>query len=171
MKRVGAFALSVLLVLFTLVGCGAASERSVRPVTDGFSCRIEAAYGEMTVAGTLICPQKDTVQLQFDQPSSLSGITLGYDGSRMTMELAGMSIGLAAEKVPQSALIRSLAGVLSAVPGGGELTDEGYVVTGLTGDRAYTLVFDPATGMPRSLSVPEDSLQATFSEQTTQTAA
>ena len=171
MKRIGAFALSVLLVLLTLGGCGAATGKSVRPVTDGFSCRIEAAYGNMTVAGTLTCPGEDAIQLQFDKPSSLSGITLGYDGTRMTMELAGMSIELEAEKVPQSALIRSLASVLSTAPAAGELTDEGYLVTGQMGQHAYTLVFDPDTGMPRSLSVPEDGLQATFSQQTAQPAA
>ena len=56
MKRIGVL-LVVGCVCFALLGgCGSSAGRPVRPVTDGFSCRIEAAYGDMTVAGTLTRP-------------------------------------------------------------------------------------------------------------------
>ena len=171
MKRIGALLVSGWLCVMLLGGCGSGGSKPVQPVTAGFSCRIEATYGDMTVAGTLTRPGADTLRLQFDKPASLSGVTLGYDGSRVTMELAGMSLKLDPERVPQSALIRLLLGALTATPTGGQLTDEGYVVTGQLDDRAFTLVFDPVTGMPGSLSVPEDGLQATFTRQETVAAA
>ncbi len=165
MKRIGVLLMIGCMCAMLLGGCGSGSSKPVQPVTDGFSCRMEATYGDMTVAGTLTCPDKETLRLQFEQPASLSGVTLGYDGAGITMELAGMSLRLDPEKVPQSALIRLLASVLAATPSGGQWTDEGYAVTGQIGDRAYTLVFDAATGMPDQLSVPEDGLQAKFTSQ------
>lgn len=171
MKRIGALLVAGCVCFALLGGCGSSAGKPVRPVTDGFSCRMEAAYGDMTVAGTLTRPGGDTLRLQFEQPASLSGVTLGYDGTQVTMELAGMSLKVSPEKVPQSALVQLLLGALTASPTGGELTDEGYVVTGQLQDRAFTLVFDSATGLPISLSVPEDGLQAAFTRQTLAEAA
>lgn len=166
MKRIGVLLVTGWICLVLLSGCGSSSAKPTQPVTDGFSCRMEATYGDMTVAGTLTCPGGRTLRLQFEQPTSLSGVTLGYDGGGISMELAGMSLRLDSEKVPQSALIRLLADVLSAVPADGQPTDAGYAVTGQLDDRAYTLVFDADTGMPDCLSIPEEGLQAKFTRQT-----
>ena len=82
----------------------------------------------------------------------------------MTMELAGVSVRIAPEKVPQGALIKELLAVLTAEHATGQLTDEGYVLTGEADDHAYTLVCDVHSGLPRSLSVPESGISATFSD-------
>ena len=72
MKRIGVL-LVVGCVCFALLGgCGSSAGRPVRPVTDGFSCRIEAAYGDMTVAGTLTRPGGNALRLQFEQPALIS---------------------------------------------------------------------------------------------------
>ncbi len=145
-----------------LVGCGA--EKAPEPPENGFTCRTAVQYQDMTVEGTLTCTADGTMTLECTLPKSLYGVTLGYDGTGMTMGLGEMQIAVPAEKVPQSALIGCLARVLTADHTAGEMTDEGYVISGSVEEVAYTLVCDPITGLPTSLSVPAQQLTAVFTE-------
>ena len=160
--RFAAAAAAVCMVL-TAVGCGG-NKPSTTPVTDGFTCRTAIQYREMAVEGDLTCSEAGQMELTFTLPKSLQGITLGWDGEAMTMQLGGMRMDLPVEKVPQGALIRCLLQVLTAAHPHGTVTDEGYVITGETEGVAYALVCDPTSGLPRSLSVPQEELEATFTE-------
>ncbi len=153
------------LLMLLLVGC-AAGRGEVEPITDGFTCRAIIEYRELSLDTKLICLDSGKLYLTFNAPSSLSGITLAWDGQAMTMELGGISIDIAENKVPESALIKGLMHVLTADADSGTLSKEGYVLTGETEGMAYTLVCDPTTGLPRSLSVPDNELYATFTETT-----
>ena len=154
----------VLLTVFALLcGCGAQRE-TLDPVTEGFSCRAAITYGEMEVDARLACTPEGKMTISFLLPKSLSGVTFGWDGAAMTMELGGMSLALPAEKVPQSALLYCLVQVLEAEHPVGTRTEDGYVITGEADGKTYTLVCDPATGLPQSLSMPEEELEAFFTE-------
>lgn len=151
-------------IVFAAVGCGGTS--STTPVTDGFTCRTAIQYREMAVEGDLTCSEAGQMTMTFTLPKSLQGITLGWDGTAMSMELGDMRMDLPTDKVPQGALIRCLLQVLTAAHPDGTVTDEGYVVSGETEGVAYALVCDPTSGLPRSLSVPQEELEATFTDVT-----
>ncbi|MBE6807162.1 MAG: hypothetical protein E7527_04020 [Ruminococcaceae bacterium] len=150
------------LPLLFLTGCGETA--TAPPITDGFTCHTAVTYREMSLEGDLTCGKDGSVRMAFDQPKSLYGIALRWDGTEMQMELGEMSLAVPAEKVPQSALLCCLARVLSADHDAGSRTDEGYVITGQVEGKAYELVCDPASGTPVSLSIPEEELSATFTE-------
>ncbi len=155
---------AVMAAMLMLVGCGA--PQTTTPVTDGFTCHAAIQYREMAVEGTLASTQDGKLTLAFSLPKSLQGVTLGFDGTEMTMELGGMSLTLPTEKVPESALIRCLLGVLTAAHPKGSVTEEGYVISGEAEGKAYALVCDPTSGLPLSLSVPEEELEAVFTDMT-----
>lgn len=157
--KIGVLLLAPLLLL---TGCG--DTHTAPPITDGFTCHTAVTYREMSIEGDLTCGKDGTVQMAFDQPKSLYGITLAWDGQEMAMELGGMSLTVAADKVPQSALICCLARVLAAKHGDGSRTDDGYVIAGEVDGMAYELVCDPTSGTPVSLSMPEEELTATFTD-------
>ena len=153
-----------LLVGVSLTGCG--EEKPPALPDSGFGCLTAVQYGDMTVEGKLTCTEDGKLTLECTLPKSLYGVTLGYDGNGMTMGLGDMQMSVPAESVPQSALIGCLARVLTATHTTGEMTDEGYVVSGQVENAAYTLVCDPTTGLPVSLTVPAEQLTAVFTDVT-----
>ena len=161
-KWVYKVALFLSVPMLLLVGCGDAAPAS--PITDGFSCHAAVTYREMDIEGDLTCGKDGTVELSFDQPKSLYGITLRWDGKEMKMALGEMSLAVPAEKVPQSALLCCLAQVLAADHGGGTNTDDGYVIAGEVDGKTYELVCASDSGTPIALSMPEEELTATFTE-------
>lgn len=161
-KWVRKMGLFLALPWLVLTGCGESD--AVPPITDGFTCHTEITYREMTLEGDLSCGKDGSVEISFDQPKSLYGITLRWDGREMRMALGEMSLTVAAEKVPQSALLCCLAQVLASDHETGSRTDTGYVITGEVEGKAYELVCDPDTGTPISLHIPEEELMATFTE-------
>lgn len=154
----------MLLVLPLVMLCGCGESAAVLPITDGFTCHTAVSYREMSIEGTLACGKDGTVEMSFDQPKSLYGITLRWDGNEMKMALGDMSLAVPAEKVPQSALLCCLAGVLAADHDEGVRADAGYVITGEVDGKAYELVCDPEIGAPISLALPEEELTAVFTE-------
>ncbi|MBR5524787.1 MAG: hypothetical protein IKU51_05945 [Clostridia bacterium] len=161
---------ALLAALLLLVGCGDRHPDNVKtPVTDRFSCVAQIAYGEMEAVARLRHTAEGKLTATFSEPKSLSGVTVGWDGEGMTLELGGMSLAIPQEKVPQSALVACLMQVLEASHPAGSRTEDGYVIEGEAEGMAYTLVCDPDTGLPRSLSVPEQELEATFTEVTAST--
>ena len=155
---------AMLCAVFWLVGCGA--PQTATPVTDGFTCRAAMQYCDMAVEGVLTCSAEEGATLTFDLPKSLQGVTLGWRDGTMTMALGSMQVTVPPEKVPQSALIRCLLEALTASHPKGELTDEGVVIRGEMENASYTLMCHPETGLPLSLSVPDEHLEAVFTDVT-----
>lgn len=158
--RVGLVLLCVPLLLLT--SCG--EKAVVPPITDGFTCYADVTYQEMELKGKLTCGKDGTVQMRFDEPKSLKGITLLWDGNEMKMALGEMSMSVPREKVPQGALLCCLAQVMAADHKEGKAVDDRYVIAGETEGKAYELVCDPQTGTPLSLSIPDEELTATFTD-------
>ena len=150
-------------LLVCLSGCGSTHpDNTVHPVTTGFSCDTTIHYHEMELQGTLTRDAGGALTLSFSMPKTLDGVSIGWDGTAMSMELGGMRIAVPTDKVPQGALVQRLLQVLAAEHGDGTVTEEGYVISGDVGGDAYTLVCDPDTGLPDTLSLPAEELEATF---------
>ena len=165
MKRVCVRLAAVLTALLCLCGCG--KKAAVDPITDGFTAQATIRYKEMDVAGQFTCSTDGRVAVAFTQPKSLSGVTLEWDGSEMRMRLGSMTVAVAEDRVPDGGLIRCLTQTLSAVqPKNGEVEGEDYVLHGDAEGVAYTLVCDVTTGLPKSLSIPDEALTAEFTQVT-----
>lgn len=159
--RLAAFALAFLCL------CGCGKNGSVQPITDGFTAQTAIRYKEMDVAGQFSCSADGRVNMVFSLPKSLDGVTLGWTGSEMQMQLGGMTITVSEDSMPDGGLIRCLTRVLAAVkPEDGKREDTDYVIRGDMDGTAYTLVCDAENGYPKTLSVPEEQLEVTFSEVT-----
>ena len=159
-KRVCRIGVLLMLPLFVFSGCG--QKAAIPPITDGFTSHVAVEYREMLIEGDLTCGQDGAVAMDFTLPKSLYGVSLRWDGQEMSIALGGMHLAVPAEKVPQSALLCCLAGVLAADHEMDGTTDEGSVITGQVDGKAYELVCDAKTGFPLRLSMPEEELEATF---------
>ena len=165
MKRFFGRLAAITAALLCLCGCGKKS--TIQPITDGFTARATIQYKGMDVAGQFSCSNDGRVTMVFAQPKSLDGVTLGWNGNEMQMRLGGMTITVAEDSMPDGGLIRCLTRVLSTVePKAGKQNGADYVISGEAEDTAYTLVCDAETGLPKSLSVPDEQLEATFSQVT-----
>ena len=163
MKRIFGRLVALAAALLCLCGCGNTS--AVNPITDGFTADTAIRYKEMDVQGRFSCSADGRVNMVFSHPKSLDGIALGWNGSEMQMQLGGMTIAVARDSMPDGGLLYCLTRVLAAVnPRDGKREGEDYVISGTADGTAFTLVCDAATGLPKSLSVPDEQLEATFSQ-------
>ncbi len=156
----------VVCLLVLLTGCSG-SKPAADPVSEGFSCTVQAVYRDMTVAGTLTREAAGTLTLAFTEPDTLSGLTARWDGETVTLSMYGLEFSVDPATVPESALGEEIIAAFdTALRGEGERTTEDgkLVITGNGSNGAYTLTFDAETGVPLSLSVPSLPLSATFSD-------
>ena len=140
--------------------------RAAQPVTDGFTCAVAIDYGELSLKGQLSRMTDGRLLATFTEPSSLSGVAISWDGEEMAMELGGLCVPVNADNVPQSALVKSLLGVLTAELVDGEVGHDGVTYSGEIDGKTYTVTCDETTGFIRTLSVPQDGLEVTFSDVT-----
>lgn len=165
MKRFFGMLLAVISALLCLCGCG--KKTTIEPITDGFTAQATIRYKEMDVKGQFTCSTDGRVTMVFTEPKSLDGVTLGWTGTQMQMQLGGMAIAVAEDSMPDGGLIRCLVQVLSNVGSKkGKQDGKDYVISGEAEGKAYTLVCDAETGLPKSLSVPDEQLTAAFSQVT-----
>ena len=165
MKRIGALVAAATMALLCLCGCE--KKTTIDPITDGFTARATIQYKEMAVQGQFSCSTDGRVSMVFSMPKSLDGVTLGWNGSEMQMQLGSMTLTVAEDRMPDGGLIRRLTDVLTAAkPQGGAVDGDDYVIRGEAEGVAYTFVCDAATGLPKSLSVPDENLTAEFSQVT-----
>ena len=165
MKRIGALVAVATTALLCLCGCG--EKNTIDPITDGFTAQAAIQYKEMEVEGEFSCSTDGRVSMVFSLPKSLDGVTLGWNGSEMQMQLGSMTLTVAEDRMPDGGLIRRLTDVLTAVrPKNGNREGEDYVIRGEAEGVSYTFVCDAETGLPKSLSVPDEGLTASFSQVT-----
>lgn len=165
MKRVFGRLAVMIAALLCLCGCG--KQTTIDPITDGFTAQAVIQYKGMDVQGQFSCSNDGRVNMVFSQPKSLDGVALGWNGSEMQMKLGGMTIAVSEDSMPDGGLIRCLTRVLASVkPKDGKQEGGDYVISGDAEGTAYTLVCDAATGLPKTLSVPDEELTATFSQVT-----
>lgn len=165
MKRLFGRLAVVATAMLCLCGCG--EKTTIQPITDGFTAQAKIRYKEMDVQGQFSCSTDGRVTMVFAEPKSLDGVTLGWTGTQMQMQLGGMAIAVSEDSMPDGGLIRCLVQVLSNVDAKkGKKDGADYVIKGEAEGKAYTLVCDAETGLPKSLSVPDENLTAEFSQVT-----
>lgn len=149
--------------LLCTVGCGLRRPREAR-VAD-FSCRIEATMGDLSLSGTLTRYTAGTLELAFDKPEMLKGLTALWDGNVVTLQMLGLEFDVDPASVPESALGNEIVGVLDQVLKAeveGKTKGETLVFEGTLNGHAYTLVCNGESGLPQSLSMPARDLYAKF---------
>ncbi len=161
MRRAAGLLLGLVLVL---TGCRGVT--ATQPISEGFTCAMQATYRDLKVSGTLTRDGAGRLGLTFDEPSTLKGLTVRWDGETVTLSLGGMSFSVNPDAVPERALGEEIVSAFdTALRGEGKRTTENgkLTVEGNGPNGAYTLAFDAETGEPLSLSVPALPLAATFS--------
>ena len=165
MKRFFGTLAAFTAALLCLCSCG--KKTTIDPITDGFTAQATIRYKEMDVKGQFSCSSDGRVTMVFSEPKSLDGVTLGWTGEQMQMQLGGMSIAVAEDSMPDGGLIRCLVQVLSNVESKkGKQDGADYVISGKAEDKSYTLVCDADTGLPKSRSVPDENLTVECSQVT-----
>ncbi len=163
MKRIAAGLFAGILVIFG--GCRPISPPAVR-ATD-FSCDFNATLGDMALSGTLKRYTAGTLELAFEQPDTLKGLTARWDGEKVQLQLYGLSFDVPADSLPEQALGEALIGALDEALRGettGTLQDGVLTVEGDLDGVTYTLVCDGTSGLPRRLTVPAYEVNVTFIE-------
>lgn len=136
------------------------------PITDGFTCDVAISYHQTQFKGTLSRTADGGLSIGFTEPPTLSGMTVNWDGKEMMLQLGSMKVPVNAQVVPQGALIKRLLSVLTVRTEGGQLTEQGYTVSGDVDGLSYTVMYDAESGFIRSMSVPNENLEVTFSDVT-----
>ncbi len=162
-------ALIVAVLLLSATGCRQSAGAS-DPIGSGFSCRIQAQYKELDVAGVLERQNAGMLRLTFSAPETLEGLCAVWDGESVTLSFEGLEFSVDPDSVPESALGEEIVAVLdAAIRGEGDRREEDgqLIISGTGANGRYELICDAATGEPLSLSVPSLPLAVTFSEFTT----
>lgn len=162
MRRV---AVCLVCVMVLLAGC-AVKRPPTEPVSEGFTCTVQATYRDIPIQATLTRETAGALTLEFHEPSTLNGLTARWNGEEVTLSMYGLSFSVDPATVPESALGEELLAVFDTVRRGeGERNAENGTLTvnGNGENGEYTVVFDEKTGYPLSLSVPSLPLVAEFS--------
>lgn len=155
-----------LCLVFSLMLVGCTPQKPAEPVSVDFACEFQARYNDLTATGTLTRRTAGTLLLEFAEPETLAGLSAEWDGEKVTLKYWGLSYDMDPDTLPESALGEGLIAAFdAALRGEGERqeADGKVTVTGLSGDTAYTYVYDTETGVPLSLTVPSVPLSVTFS--------
>lgn len=158
--------LPILLCLFLLTGCDR-RPADTPPITAGFTCGFSGTCRGMETAGTLTRAGAGMLVLSLTAPPELAGLTVTWDGEQVSCKLLGLSFSLPPESVPGAALGAGLLTALDSVQAGtgGSPDGQGRLATpGGSGEGAFTLYSDPATGALLALSAPGQELEITFSD-------
>ncbi len=160
-RRLALFCLSVLLLC---TGCR--PKQTAEPVATDFVCTFRAEYNDLVAVGTLTRRTAGTLLLEFDKPETLNGLSAEWDGEKVTLKYLGLSYDVDPQKLPENALGEGLLSAFdTALRGEGERTESNGKITvnGLSGNAAYTYVYDANSGAPLSLTIPSIPLTVTFS--------
>ena len=158
----------LLIVIFIFCGIVACKKcgRSEQPVTTGFSCDIDVNYQDMKVKGVLTRTLAGTLNLDISEPETLKGMSMQLNGEKITLKLHGLSFDVNPDLIPQSALGKTLLGILDAAIGNhdaGEVTDNGLLTKGSAVSGEFEILSDPETGRLLTISMPSSDLVAEFS--------
>lgn len=158
--------LTALSLLFC-AGCSSEPQTQEPPAVTGFSCDTDVSYQDMHVKGKLTRMEEGTLTFALDEPESLDGLTMKWDGETISFELYGMSFGVDPEQFRKAPLGQSIVNALDAVgqteAAAANAEDGSAVVTGTSVSGEFELAFDPASGQLLSLRFPDLGMNATFS--------
>lgn len=118
----------------------------------------------MQIKGHLTRLTTGTLTLDIDEPETLKGMTMQWDGETVSVKMYGLSFGwiLPPCRKPPWREPSRRPGRRPASLGGGEVTENGLVTNGEAAGGAFTITSDPETGSLLSLELPSAQLKATF---------
>ncbi len=154
-----------LVATFSFTACFK-KNRTEQPVITGFSCDVDVKYQDMNVKGHLTRDSAGTLILDIEEPETIKGLSMHWNGETISLKLYGLSFDVNPETVPQSALGKSLLSVLDAAIGnqdGGEITEDGLMTKGTTVSGEFEILSDPQTGKLLMIRMPSNGLSAEFS--------
>lgn len=162
------FVRSVLL----LTSCAPGAVGHTAPTFTGFSCSADIAYRDMAVKGRLSRVSAGTLILDIEEPATLSGMKLSWNGEQIRVNMLGLSVDLDPADIPASALGSALVDTLDAalrVQDQAVLSDGVMKLDGECATGSYTVTSDPATGALLTVAVPDLELSASFADFTAET--
>lgn len=154
------------LALLVLVAGGCRPQMPPEVKASDFSCTFEATLGDTLFGGTLKRYTVGTLELIFDKPETVNGLTARWDGETIALQFHGLSFDVSSGSFPEQALGEVVVGVLDEVLRGdrqGTVQDGALTIGGSLNGVDYTLVCDAANGMPKRLAVPDYELEMVFS--------
>ena len=170
-RRLSAVCAVFTCLVLMLTSCSPGAAGHTAPTFTGFSCNADIAYRDMTVKGRLSRVSAGTLTLDIEEPATLSGMTLSWDGEQVRVNMLGLSVNLDPADIPASALGSALVDTLDAalrVQDQAVLSDGVMKLEGECTAGGYTVTSDPETGALLTVSVPALELSATFADFTTE---
>lgn len=138
-----------------------------KPITIGFECNAAIRYGDMNVKGHLKRSTAGTLEMDIDEPETLKGMSMVWNGEKITLKMYGLSFDVSPDNIPQSALGLSILKALDAMlsdKGSGRITGDGFTTSGVFNGSKFEIVSDPSTGKLLSLKIPSIELSADFTD-------
>ena len=146
--------------------CGQSGKSAQQPVTTDFACDVQLTYRDMNVSGHLTRYSAGTLSMDFEQPDTLSGLTMIWDGETISVKMHGLTFGVDPATVPESALGKGILDVLDTAlrtDAGGQISGGQLKISGESVNGEFELISDPETGNLLSMKVPSLGITATFS--------
>lgn len=146
--------------------CNHSGKSAQQPVTTDFECDVQLTYRDMNVSGHLTRYSAGTLSMDFEQPDTLKGLTMIWDGETISVKMHGLSFGVDPSTVPESALGKGILDVLDNAlrsDGAGQVSGGQMKTAGESVNGEFELISDPETGELLSMKVPSLGITATFS--------
>ena len=166
-------ALLVCLPAMLLAGCeGAPAETDFSPMLDAsFSAKAAMEYGDGQTASLQITRcANDLWEAVFDEPSTLAGVTLVFDGSNVTASYKGLEFTVPKSALPAKNMLTLVTEAVDTAANAAQLPcteqpDGTFCYAADCEGGAFTLSF-AESGEPLVFDLPAQPLKLTFSEYT-----
>ena len=171
-RRLSAVCAVLACFVLLLSSCSHGAAGTTAPTFTGFSCKDDIAYRDMKVKGRLSRVSAGTLTLEIEEPSTLSGMKLSWDGEQVRVNMLGLSVELDPADIPASALGSALVDTLDTalrVQDQAVFSDGVMKLDGECAAGSYTVTSDPATGALLTVAVPDLELRASFADFTAET--
>lgn len=93
-RRLSAVCAVLACFVLLLTSCSPGAAGHTAPTFTGFSCKADIAYRDMTVKGRLSRVSAGTLTLEIEEPATLSGMKLSWDGEQVRVNMLGLSVEL-----------------------------------------------------------------------------
>lgn len=162
MKKILGWLLPVFL-LFAATACEK-EKTAVTVAAPGYSCRFQAEYNGLAVAGTAAVLGKDSLTVQVTEPSTVAGICFTYQNKIATLKFKEKTYS-SAQNSTLSGLAGGIAEVLSKLQEGQKLLSKNgaFVQEGTVQNMAYSLSFNE-NGFIKELNLPSKGVRAKFED-------
>ena len=158
------------LVIF-LTSCGTVGGEKTSPkevLTEPFSCTANIVTPDIEAIGTLSHEGLGSWNIEFSEPSTLSGVQLIFDGINSETSYKGLSFSMPKDAVPINSILLCLANAIDEISTNEENSatskDNTLTFKGSTDCGDYILTVDENTGNLNTFQMDNLELTITFSD-------